>query len=327
MKLKIACFVHGRGRGHATRTLTIGKMLISQGKGLHVYAGRDAYPVLQSHMPTTLIDSIFPSSGPFLFVQRFIQDIHRLKKEQVNCVISDGDAPCVWAAKLLGIHVVSIGHGMIFPYGIHPFPLNRWALFKESFKAKVATQLSDFKLIVHFCRIELNTSKAVLVKPSIPTLEKKSNKDYLISYFRDGNGTPLIQQLTKRGVQIKNFGSPIELTGVENHVLSHSNFKSCLQQAKGIVGSSGSNLIFEGISLNIPLLLTFKENDFEQETNAKYVEHLNAGFGFPINKINQGKIDAFIALLSGKEKTENELEKIPSLEQELSSHLELTFYS
>mgnify|MGYP000309546913 CR=1 FL=1 len=47
MNLKIAYFVHGRGRGHATRARTVGQMLLAEQHAFQIFAGRDAFPVLK----------------------------------------------------------------------------------------------------------------------------------------------------------------------------------------------------------------------------------------------------------------------------------------
>ena len=251
---------------------------------------------------------------------RLKHDYQSLKADQPDFIISDGDAPVVWVGKMLRIPVIAIGHGMVYPYGIHPFELDTWGALKEKIKVKFAAGMADFSLIVHFAPLPLKISSAFMVKPDFLPKRQHQTKPYVISYFRDGNGENVVKSLVSEGLVIHNFGKPIKITGVLNFNLSNRDFKEQMLFARGIVGSSGSNLIFEGMSMKKPMLLVYQANDFEQSSNVKYVEYLNVGQGMPFNRVVQTKINQFVNNVTSQQPIENMLDVMPKFIREDDSN-------
>lgn len=329
--MKIAYFIHGRGRGHSSRAIGLIEKLIASNHIVRIFAGNDALDVLKPFKDVTPINSTVPYTTWFPFFYRCYQDYIRLKKEKPDCVISDGDAPSVYAAKFLGIHVIAIGHSMIFPYARHPFSISRRKIFKENITVRWATLIADYKFIVHFCKIDIKIKKALLVRPdlTIPEIEETTeiNTDgkFLLSYFRDGNGHGLAKALVDKGFRIFNFGSFIELDGVENHKLNSRLFLSIMKKAAGVVGSSGSNLISEAIYLDKPLLLTYHPKDFEQSMNAKYAEYIQSGIGIPLDNYDTKKLQKFIDSISKKKIEKNVFKDMPQLSNVVEQYLNNKF--
>ncbi|UXP30918.1 hypothetical protein N6H18_11205 [Reichenbachiella agarivorans] len=312
--MRIAYFIHGRGRGHSSRALTLLPRLRAEGCECMVYAGDTAYEVLKGFDSVKRIKSIVPGSSFFLFVYRIWQDYRVLKQQRPHLLISDGDAPCTYAAKFLGIKVLSIGHALIFPYCENPIELPKVGLRKENFKVRVATLCSHYKVAVHFTNIQPKNENTFVVRPDIFFDSTAiSDQGYLLSYFRDGNGQELIVELINRGLKIKNFGNPIDLHGVENFAPDNLAFRKCLMGATGVVGSAGSNLIFESIAMNKPLLLQYREDDFEQAANVKYVEHEGLGLGLISNRLSTDRVQDYLLLLNKSKKSTNSLGVIPAL--------------
>lgn len=326
MPVIIAYFVHGRGRGHSSRALYVIKKLILRKYKLKVFAGRDAYPVLNEHYQTQLVSSIFPQSSFLDFIKRVIHDYKLLRKIKPDVVISDGDAPSTWAARLLGIHILSIGHALVFPYCKHAIPLSRWELAKENFKVRVSSQFSNFKFILHFCKLPLKDKKSILVKPDI-TIDSGTtpSKKYLISYFRDANGSTVLKLFANHGVEIRNFGAPVNIKGIQNFKLDNSLFKQMLPNAEGVISSSGSNIIFESMALKKPMLLLYKTNDFEQKANAQYMAYLNMGLSASFDTVSPALVLQFLKHLKGSPITNNSFNVMPSLSDEVLSYLQVNF--
>ncbi|SMD32980.1 conserved hypothetical protein [Reichenbachiella faecimaris] len=326
MSLIIAYYVHGRGRGHSSRALTVIKKLILRKYKLKLFAGRDAYPVLAERFEVRQVASIFPKSSLFDFIKRIIHDYNQLRSIKPDILISDGDAPSMWVAKWLGIPIFSIGHALIFPYCKHPISLSQWGLLKESLKVRVASQWADFRFILHFCPLNTKDSKSVLVKPDFEFDTSQFNRgNYLISYFRDGNGSPVLKSLVANGMTIRNFGQPVNINGIQNFPPDDMLFKQMLSGAMGIVSSSGSNIIFESMALQKPILLLYKATDFEQMANAKYVDHLGAGLSSTFDSITPELIQEFILSLENPPTRKNTFNVMPSLSDEIISHLKINF--
>lgn len=310
--MTIAYFVHGRGRGHSTRALSVAKKLRAQGHELHLYAGRDAYPILKPYS-AQYVESIFPKRSPLHFFKRTFEDFKKLKKLKPRFVISDGDAPSILVAWILNIESIAIGHALVFPYCIHPISLDRKGLQKESLKVKIASTLATHKLIVHFCKVKTKISQAQVVRPELTIGQNYLNDDYLISYFRDGNGAEVVQMLAKKGLNIKNFGNPIDCPGVENFDIDNDTFKRVFSKAKGVVSSAGSNVIFESMVNNKPLLALYKTKDFEQSANAKYLSHLNCGIGMAFEHLAIKDIEHFINKLNMNISNQDHLNELTEL--------------
>lgn len=322
----IAYFVHGRGRGHSSRALSVIKKLILRKYTLKTYAGRDAYPVLRNEGHVSPIQSIFPASTVLDFIKRLIHDYQLLRHLKPSVVISDGDAPCTWAAKLLGIPVLSIGHALVFPYCHHTIPLPLWGLLKESLKVRITSQWADFKFILHFCPLPLKDKKSVLVKPDLaddsPT---KATSPFLVSYFRDGNGEKVLRMLATTGCTVKNFGHPVNINGVQNFETDQEHFKEMLRQSQGVVSSAGSNTIFEAMALSKPMLLTYLAHEFEQCANAQYITHLGLGLGASFETIDSTHIQQFVGSLDEINANTSPLHIMPSLSDEVLKYLQVNF--
>ena len=320
--MTIAYYVHGRGRGHSSRALSVIHALTGSAlTDIHIYAGRDAYPVL-SHAPNCQpIQSIFPDSSPLTFIRRIIQDFNRLRKLKPNIIISDGDAPSVIAARILGIYSISIGHALVFPYCNHSIELPKAGLRKENLKVRIATQLSNYKFIVHFCKLPTRIVNAQVVRPEL-NFEPMPTKPFIISYFRDGNGHEIAQHILDKGYRIKNFGTPILLDGVENVDPNTNLFREAFNEAQAVISSAGSNVIFEAMAMNKPLLVLYKRGDFEQMANSKYLEQLEMGVSTYFDDIDINKVNKFLSIIDAFGIERNPLEELPVLPEALLQHLD-----
>lgn len=312
--MRIAYFIHGRGRGHAARAQSLIPNLKAQGWDIDVFAGGAAYEALKDIDGVNFIESVMPDSSLSLFPKRIFRDFRKLKRIKPDLLIADGDAPCTYAAKLLGIRVMVIGHALIFPYCHHEVDLPRAGLKKEMFKVKVATQMADFRIAVHFTPIQPINDETYVVRPDFSIDGNElSNEGFLLSYFRDGNGIDLIHKLVEVGFKIKNFGQAIHLEGVDNFEPDNKRFHEEMKKAAGVVGSAGSNLIFESMAMQKPLFLLYKKEDFEQAANVKYVEKENAGVGSNSENLDLDKVNSFLQLMDQTKKNTNSIGVIPQL--------------
>ncbi|MCA9706868.1 MAG: hypothetical protein KDK70_13530 [Myxococcales bacterium] len=60
---RIHYYVHGRGRGHATRSRAVIDRLRAAGHEVVTFAGADALPLLRDHGPTRPVRSLLPQDG------------------------------------------------------------------------------------------------------------------------------------------------------------------------------------------------------------------------------------------------------------------------
>lgn len=326
MSLKIAYYVHGRGRGHSSRALSVINKLILRKYKLKLLAGRDAYPVLYQEFEVTAINSIFPDSSFFDFTRRLRSDLKLLRHFRPDVLISDGDAPSTWAAKLLGIPIICIGHGLVFPYCKHVIKLPWWGSVKENFKVRVASFWADYKFILHFCLLPTTDDRSIVVKPDLKIESQPLPQgDYLISYFRDGNGLAALKKLTAFGIEIRNFGHPVNIAGIQNYKADNTLFKQMLSGARGVIGSAGSNLIFESMAMRKPMFLLYHPKDFEQKANAAYMEHLGIGLSSAFDSVSDDLVQKYGLSLAHELNSQNPLHVMPSLSDEIIDCLQVNF--
>ena len=189
--MRIAYFVHGRGRGHASRAQTIVPALTEDGHDLRLFAGDQAIDLLAG-LSVAAINSVKPGlRGTLLIPGRLGHDRAELKKSKPDLVISDGDAPSLVAARSLGIPTLAIGHDLVFTGCQLPSDLPTGALRAERRSALFASRLGTRGVAVHFLPIQPARSEIVCARPSLRqelSGTPPSSVGGIVSYFRDRNG-------------------------------------------------------------------------------------------------------------------------------------------
>ena len=110
-------YVHGRGRGHATRSRAVISRLREAGLQVVAFAGEAAEPLLRDHVTTHPVRSLVPTAGreaPLLVASRVRAAVAALRRERADLVISDGDLPGTLAARIAGRPSLAVGHGLVF---------------------------------------------------------------------------------------------------------------------------------------------------------------------------------------------------------------------
>ncbi len=110
---KIGYYVHGRGRGHASRALAIARTLREGGHELRIYGGGQAAELLgglPEHRPVRPIDRGL--GGVLEVPRRVAKDLVEQARFRPDAIVSDGDVPSLLAARALGIPAVALGHDL-----------------------------------------------------------------------------------------------------------------------------------------------------------------------------------------------------------------------
>ncbi|MEM1418391.1 MAG: glycosyltransferase, partial [Myxococcota bacterium] len=127
---RIQYYVHGRGRGHAIRTLSAVAELRERGHDVDVAASGVAAQVLASVPNVRTIELVAPGRGmASAFRRRLGADRQWLRRLHPDVVVSDGDGPSVHAALALGIPRLAVGHGLALVHARVPTvapPFARW---------------------------------------------------------------------------------------------------------------------------------------------------------------------------------------------------------
>lgn len=308
--MKIAYFVHGRGRGHAVRTLSVVPQLIKTGHEVNIYAGGMASSVLGND--SIKITSVMPGlKGIKTLFERIKTDKNIFSTNRPDFVISDGDAPCLYAAKKLNIPSIAIGHGIIIPYFHHTISFPFFRYLTESINVWVSSNPADIKIGVHFDYLKPKKSDTYLAQPSIPEIKIGKPEDYIISYFRDSNGTKVVNELIKKGIEVHNFGEKID--GAINHPYNQTVFREHFGHCAGVVASAGFNLVSEALHYQKPMLAMYKKGDFEQWMNATYLAKIKGYTASSFEKLNSRTIDQFMEDLKTNTQENEKAIKLPYL--------------
>jgi len=308
--MKIAYFVHGRGRGHATRAQSVLPALQKAGNSVTLYAGAMAYSVLSNQ--ATQIETVMPGlKGIKTLFKRINSDKKRFLNERPDLVISDGDAPCLYAAKKMNIPSIAIGHGVIIPYFHHtiPFPFLRFLI--ESINVWVSSKPADIKIGVHFDNLTPKTTNTFLAQPKIPEIEIETSTNIILCYFRDSNGTQIVKEIIKRGLVVHNFG--VSIDGAINYPFNQDLFRQSFGKCTGIVASAGFNLVSEALYYQKPMLAMYKVNDFEQWMNATYLSKIKGYTASSFEGFNPHNLDHFIEKMKVGIKNNSSRSELPFL--------------
>jgi len=297
---RIAYFVHGRGKGHAIRTRAVMGGL-GRSHDVRVFCAGEAWGVLKDVPGAEPTLPCVPGKGMLgSFALRFRGDRERLRRWSPDLVVSDGDGPSVNAAKSLGIPVIAIGHGLIFRH-THlnsALPFHRRA--REVVNVASSSWPATRSVAVHFAPVRPRTPGTYVARPDLRSgIESASTReDFLLAYFRDGNGLAPLELLARRGHRVVLFGEPRKVPhGVEVHPSDVQAFAEALGRCRAVVGSAGNHLPGECAMLGIPMLALHRGDDGEHEMNAHLVEAAGIGIAANLEQCTPAVIQRFEAEL------------------------------
>lgn len=295
-------YVHGRGRGHATRALSVIPTLERAGYRLRVFAGRAALPVLRERMRSGPIHSLMPGE-PFLtvpkIVQRTVWACTRGLSRSPLAVISDGDLPSSVASALVGVPVIAIGHGLVFSHCRRPSAVDHDAWTREARKATRASHGSVRQVPVSFCTLPTKGSSAVLARHTLglPGRCQRPNGG-VVCYFRDDNGRHVLAALRACGVTPLVFSSvDPRLPGVRFEPLHRVRFLQALTRADAVISSAGHQLIAEALELGVPHLALYATGDDEQKLNVEILRAAGLGDGAALENLDRAQVLHFLGRL------------------------------
>lgn len=279
----IAYFVHGRGRGHASRSRPIIAALRGAGHAVHVAAGGDALDLFDIG-PATGDREIIPvvpgQAVARTLARRTMSDRNWLRSLDAKLVVTDGDAPGLHAAWSLGVPAVAVGHGLIFAYCRIPSEAPWIGRVREAINAGSSAWLARRRVGVHFHPIEPRDGRTHIARPDLdPRLVPTPPRtERFVAYFRDANGGPVLRAALAAGLAVTCFGPCRDAPhGVEIRQLDRDAFLSALIDAQGLISSSGSNALAEAVALRRPVLAVHRPDDFEQAMNARLLQRAGLG--------------------------------------------------
>lgn len=296
--IRIAYFVHGRGKGHAIRTRAVIEALRGHCE-TRVFCAGAAWDTLQELPCSQPVLPCMPGKGMIrAFTLRLRGDRERFRRWRPDLVVSDGDGPSVNAARSLGIPVVAVGHGLILHHTRLPEGLPFHRHVREVVNVASSSWPACRRVAVHFAPVEPRTEGTLVARPDLrsevdPHLARE---DFVLAYFRDGNGAMALEQLAGRGHRVQLFGEPRSVPeGVELRPPDVDAFGEALSRCRAVVGSAGNHLPAECAMLGIPMLALHREHDPEHELNARLVEAAGIGVAAAVDHCTADVIRRFEA--------------------------------
>lgn len=291
-------YVHGRGRGHASRSRVVIASLLHAGHEVVAFAGASAIDMLRETTTTHGVDSVVPGMGAratMVVARRVGEGVAALRRDRATLVISDGDLPGLLAAHAMRRPTIAIGHGLVFhcchrPRGLPSAP---WA--REARKAAVSTVGADRRIAVNF--LPLPVRRGRLARPSLqlPRATERTRQSPLLCYFRDGAPPSVLRQLGALRLPVTLFAATDPaIEGIDHEPPSRARFVEVLRCARGVVATAGSQLISECVALGTPLLATFDPNDDEQALNVAMLRHAGLGDGCPLPQLDGARLERFL---------------------------------
>ena len=294
----IHLYVHGRGRGHATRCLAIARALEASGLRFRAFVGRDGLPLFSAAYPCTEVMSLPPTPGrAALGVASRVRDaVAAARRDGATAVLSDGDLPGLLAATALRLPSVAIGHGLVFSECVRPPSLPRAPWLREGAKAAASSVGANRTIAVNFVPLQPRTRRAIVARPSLdPRLRRGGSPDRVLCYFRDG-APEVLRMLVELGVRPVVFAArDPQIEGVEYEPQGRERFIERLASARVVVSSAGSQLISECVGLGIPILGLYERSDDEQHLNAAMVRDASLGDGCSFDALTPRRLERFVS--------------------------------
>ena len=322
--MRLAYGARGYGRGHAMRTSAVLPELIREHE-VKVFAGRDAYLALKDRFPCEGLPVIgyqYDPSGRLsapLTLRRnagLTADLltngpvtrevaRRLDRFAPDLVISDSETWTHRYARSAGIPRIGFDHVGIMAFCKCDYAPEDWlrgprdALGYRTFMGK-----PERVLVSSFYPAEPRMAGVKLVGPILrdSVLAAHSIRgDYLLAYFNKGEhqfSSALETVLRSCGERIIIYGTPRRgISGkLDFRAPANEAFVQDLAGCKGLISTSGNQLLSEAIALGKPVL-TMPEDVVEQRLNARAVVNMGVGVQAQLSRLNLTVLGEFLSRL------------------------------
>ena len=293
-------YIHGRGRGHATRTLEIAEALERAGWRLQMFAGHDAFSLIQRCRPVERVDSLRPSDGVRLaprLLRRVLQARSEVAKHRPALIISDGDLPSILAARTCGVPAIAVGHAEVFGETRRPLGTPRLPWLREKIGARISSVTASSHIAVGFVKTQALNDRTVVAAPAVESIRRVEMPSVdAVCYFRDDNGKGPVSALVEMGMTPLLFTDETDVPpGARAVPLDRQEFLTALAKTRLVVASAGSQLISECVVAGIPLFALYARRDDEQRLNVSLLRQTGIGDGSSFEGFLLEKLQSFVA--------------------------------
>ena len=313
--------VAGEGFGHSSRSELIGQRLIDAGHEVKFMASQKSLMYLRKRFG----DLVKPIFGLCLVYENGVlhptrtfarnlknyskgvfENLHLFREEfEPFCpdlVISDYEPFSSWWAWRNNVPCVSVDHQHVLRYCELDYDLPEWTC---RLMADVVTRCyhpqPDAYLMLNFFKAPVCHPDAVLAPPVVRSVCEQfipSQQDHVLAYFTDS--TPGIHQrlievlgaFEQQRFVVYGFNRDLQIRNCTFKSHSREGFLRDLSTSRGAMATAGFSMISECLYYNKPLLVLPVHKQFEQMTNARYVESL--GIGHRTRQLNRAAVADFL---------------------------------
>ncbi len=292
--MRILYGVQGTGNGHISRARAMAPALAKQGIEVDfLFSGRqhdqyfDMAPFGDFSLRTGL--TFVTEEGkirPFETIKRsaplqFLRDIHQLKLDNYDLVLTDFEPITAWAAKLRNTPVIGLGHQYAFNFPVpqHHGNLHQRLIMKYFAPARLA-------LGFHWYHFDMP------VLPPIAPIERHNGQidPTLIVVYLPFEAPAKIEQFLRpfkrHHFAVYHPDAPASGNGnIQWHKPSKVHFHSDLGRCNGVVCNAGFELSSEVLQLGCKLLVRPVEGQCEQLSNVLALQRI--GLGYTMNTLDQ----------------------------------------
>ena len=301
---RVHYYVHGRGRGHGTRTLKVTEALTASGFTVRIFSGEDPLSMIRESHPAEAVVSLMPgrpTEWPALLRHRIRAGIKAIEQDAPLTVISDGDLPGLIAAKRCGIPSIAVGRAEVFGETVRPpcAPLLPWV--RESLSAKISSFTATRHVAVSFVASEPKNRGTLTAAPAVETIVRRPMPDLdAVCYFRDENGGDILRCLSDANLEFALFSRAPDAAFPQNislrtFPLERSAFLDALGRTRAVIASAGSQLTSECAAAGIPLFALHAANDDEQRINVALIKTAGIGDGTSFEAFEPTRLRKFLA--------------------------------
>lgn len=320
--MRILYGVVGEGMGHATRSKVVIEHLEGRGHQVKIVVSGRAHDFLKKHFrdvveirgltiryakgamdrDLSLVHNVV--LAPSMIAANAAAYLDDVRHFDPQLVVSDFDSYAYFFAKRFGLPIVSIDNQQI----IHKCKHEKWVYrgARADYRAtrafvKAKLPGCDHYVITSFFRPEIRkkyVGRVTIVPPilrrEILAAKPKRGEHVLVYQTSTSDETLLsaLQRLSKRKFVVYGLRRDAKVGNCVLKSFGEQGFIDDLASARAVVTNGGLSLMHEAIFLRKPIFSVPVRHQFEQEMNARWLEHL--GYGLAADHTDPDVLEAFL---------------------------------
>ena len=297
--MRVEYYIHGRGRGHASRSVPIARRLLEAGHEVRVHGGGDGADLVDTLADKESREPLLPGPRAIATLPlRAVQDARRLRRAKPDAVVSDGDQSALMAGRLLRLPTIAVGHDLVYTACVVPRELSRLSVYSQRANGAVPTYLAARGVAVHFLPTKPRWPGVRVARPDPIGLPGGPPEDegFFLAYFRDANGGAAVDLLRAQGREVRWHGpGAVDERGTPCPTISREQFVRELARCSAVVASAGSNLLAECVLFNKPILALYRAGDAEQSMNAVWAQRARIALSSRIDRVSRSLMAHFVS--------------------------------